>query len=196
MIKHTLITALLLAGSALAQVKITYGSSDASGDCRIKPEELKPIIAANNPFFVNHHWDEASKAEVVQMSPDRFLTISQEGCLRHHIKLELAINREAADPYNANFYPKEVFAMMNRVFFNNHDYYSWKLEFEQELLKAFARVGVDSPFQFHVNNLNFQCLFKGGDWGASLDVEIIRLVMKENVRLPGIESYKDDGHKK
>jgi hypothetical protein len=183
---------LLLHLTAQGQVRV-YGVNEF--DCRISKADLKAIIVPRNPFFVNHHWDEETKTELAQLGNERFLTIAQEGCIRHHIKLTLTVNREAAQTDDANFYPREVFQLMNRVFHNQLSYYSYKLAFETELLKAFAAAGLRQKFEFHVNDRNFKCYFDGGTWGAKLEVEIIRLVHKEKIRTPGIEAYKDDGHK-
>jgi hypothetical protein len=177
-----------------AQVRITYGTEDEAG-CRMTRDELRAVITPRNPFFVNHHWDEATKTEIAQLGPERFLTLSQEACKRHHIKLALTVNREAAQPDDPNFYPREVFQLMNRVFHQQISYYTYKLEFEDELLKAFAVAGVRQRFNFHVNDRNFFCYFDGGEWGAKLEIEIIRLVHKEKIKLPGIAAYLDDGHK-
>ncbi|MCE3007136.1 MAG: hypothetical protein LW884_02135 [Bacteroidetes bacterium] len=181
----------LCPGLAGAQLKVTYGSED----CRMRNEDLRPLMQPYNPFVSAYKWQPNAKIETVQLGPDRLLTISQEACLRHHIRLELVVTKDAAQPYDANFYPREVIMLMNRVFYHDADYYSWKLAFEEELLKAYARAGINQDFSFNVHNLNFQGKFNGGSWGATLDLELIRYLLAEKVRLPGIEAYKDDGLK-
>lgn len=179
--------------SAYAQLKITY--ADDKGECRMKPKDIKPIIPAKNPFFNTHIWIDETKTELAELSSEKTLQIIQEACLRHHTKIRLSITPKGVpNPKDLNFYVAELFNLMNRLYFYDVNYYSYRLEFEDLFIKNFKKYGINSEFNFLLADYTFICLMEGGDWGASVNLEIVKLIHKEEIELPGVKGYMDDGH--
>jgi hypothetical protein len=171
-----------------------YQKSPSNQPCRMKKEELQPLIAPVNPFFFNHSFDDNAKIEQALLTPGRYVTISQKACLRHHVKIRLSIAPKIVDPSNMNAYVTEVFNLMNRLYFYEPEYYSYKIEFEDSLLKYFNKHRLESEFNFHIADYTFICSFEGGDWGISINLEIVKLLHSEEIVKPGIKPYLDDGH--
>lgn len=180
------------ASETQAQLKITY--SDDSR-CRMHTSELKPIITPNNPFFNTHIWADDSKTEIAELSPDRTVQIIQEACLRHHARIRLSILPEAvSDPKDLNFYVAELFNLMNRIYFYDVDYSAYRLEFENLFIKNLSKNGLNTEFNFLISDYTFLCSLEGGNWGASINMEIVKLIHNEEIELPGVKEYTDDGH--
>lgn len=164
---------------------------DAQG-CRVKQDELVPVIDNLNPFFTDHTWDDDQKSETARLDPWRYLMIQQKGCLRHHIMLTMMIDKSQINNTN-RFWVSEVVVMMKRVFFEDHEYSYFKKQFEQQFVKNFVATGVNKVFNFPVGERTFIVKIEHGEWGAKVRLEIVRFIIAEKVRYPGIDRNKDDG---
>jgi hypothetical protein len=183
-------------GSGQNQLKIYQFQGEKDGDCRLKKENIRPLIGSANPFFYNHNWQESEKTEMAQLSPERFLVIRQSGCLRKHTHLKLNINPPAAKPNDAAFYVTELFNMLNRVYSNDAEYTHYRVEFEEQLVKHVEKNGIRRRFNFPYADYSFICSFDGGTWGATIEFEIVKLLHREEIEYPGIKEYLDDGYYK
>lgn len=181
------------AGLAGQEIRV-YQKENKGQPCRMEKEALRPIISTMNPFFFNHTFDDNTKTEQALLTPGRYVTITQKACLRHHTKLRLSIAPKIVDPNDMNTYVTELFNLMNRLYFYEPDYYSYKIEFEDSVLKYFNKYRLESEFNFHIADYTFICSFEGGDWGVSINLEIIKLLHSEEIVKPGIKPYLDDGH--
>ena len=161
-------------------------------DCRIKAKDLQPIIDRYNPFFTDKSWDNASKTETGRLDPMRLLIIRQKGCLRHHIMYVLHIEPSEVED-NDRFWITELLVMLKRVHFNDPRYIEYKKDFEKEYIRQFLANGLNSTFNFPLNDRTFICRVEKGDWGAKIKLEAVRFVFKENIKQPGIAREKDDG---
>ena len=167
----------------------------ASGGCRVKVEELGPVIQRDNLYFRNHTWDDAIKLETAQLDPDRRIEIEQNGCLRHHTLINYYIDKRITPPgKNLRWFAIEAFNLMNRLFFNDPNYWTIKPYFEKELLEKLPKEGLESDFDMQVFEYTFLCYFgHRPDGGGLIQIERIQLVHEHGIKLPGIPDYKDDG---
>ena len=162
-------------------------------DCRMQPEDMRPIVRRFNPFFTDHSWDDAKKTEITRLDAYRLLVIKQKACLRHHILFTLYLDPPAIQSEEEKFWVSEVLVMMKKVYFDQMDYLSYKREFEVEFIKNFLSAGVNQLFNFPVNERTFICKVETGSWGAKVKLEVVRFIIKEKVILPGIPREEDDG---
>ncbi|MEO1449863.1 MAG: hypothetical protein AAFV07_10065 [Bacteroidota bacterium] len=161
-------------------------------DCRLKPESLKPIIARFNPYFSGHTWQPEAQIEMARMSTDRLLVITQGGCKRHHITLNLIVDAEAVDNRSI-FWVKEVKELMHKVFWEKQAYRIFGTEFEQQFEKAFEANGLGEKFNFPVGTRNFICeLFLDVNRGARIRIEIVSFIFKERVKRPDRPKGQDN----
>ena len=168
---------------------------DESGECRVKPEDIRPIIDRMNPFFYNHTWDDKTKTETAQLSPGRTVTITQRACLRHHYTIELDIDPQLVPAEHQPFYVVEMFNLLNRLFFNQSDYFSFKNEFERTFIEYYERNGDNVGFSFPLVDRTY-LVYLSHERGkeTKLQLEFVRFLLRENIKLPGVEAYRDDGH--
>jgi len=165
-------------------------------DCRITKADLKPIIAAYNPFFTDHHWDDFKKWEKAQLGSGRRLVISQTGCKRHHISFILIIKSEEIRHTNT-FWIQEVQQLMHAVFFEDSDYALYRKKFEQAFADNFRVYGVGKRFNFPLGSRNFVCeiVYDPGR-GANIRIELVQYVFAEKIKQKGIPRAQDDGWRK
>ncbi len=165
-------------------------------DCRIQKEDLKPVIAAYNPFFTDHHWDDFKKWERAQLGRGRRLVISQTGCKRHHISILLLIKPEEINP-KPSFWVEETQALMHAIYFEDPTYALYRTEFEEAFKENFLRNGTNQKFNFPLGSRNFVCeiLYEPGG-GANIRIEQVQYIFAEKIMQKGIPRAEDDGWRK
>ena len=158
----------------------------------MQESDLRPVIDRFNPFFVDHTWDSKDKLEVARLDDKRLITIRQKACLRHHILITMFIDKEEMheDP---RFWITEVLVMMKRIFFNDLEYMRYKRMFENEYIRVFLLNGTNVMFNFPLGERSFICKVETGDWGAKVRMEVVRFIIREKIRRPGIPRDQDDG---
>ena len=181
--KYLWLLLLLFAGRAFAQ---------NDSDCRMTNEQILPIIDRYNPFFTDHTWEDETKTETARLDPNRVVVIMQKACLRHHVLFAMHIDPAAIED-NDRFWISETLVMLKRVYFNDPVYAEYKKGFEKEYIRQFLAAGLNTTFNFPVNDRTFICRIDKGDWGAKVRLESVRLILKEHVLQPGISREKDDG---
>ena len=185
---------LLVAGSHMQ----TYGQK--SSDCRVKTEDLKPLIQRFNPFFANHKWNNATRMEVASLGEHRLLMIRQDGCKRYHTTFTLVIDQSQVKRENS-FWIDEVKSMMHKVFFEQEtSYQEYGKPFEALFEEKFIRSGFNSAFNFPVGTRNFICNVNyHPEKEGRIHIEVVEYIFSEKVtkkRPQGIPREKDDGWKK
>jgi len=191
---------LLLAGWATAahgqHLQLSY--NDESGtDCPLKFEDIKPVIDRFNPFFTQHTWDDNNKREVAYLADGREVIVEQRGCNRLHTVVQLTVPPDVADNQDLSAYAIEMFNLFNRLFYQQTEYFFIKAEFEKVFIEKFGAAGLDNLFDFPLADRNFLCLLGPSDEGGMLiQVELIKYVHAQQIKLPGIEDYLDDGYYK
>ena len=164
-------------------------------ECRVKEDRLRPLISFDNPFFYNHNWDNDIKLETAQLSPERMLFIEQFGCMRHHAQMKLVVSKEAAQPHNVSFYIKELYSLMDKIHYNDLRYPNYRNDLEKALGFHVQDKGLKQKIVFPLlEHTYFLYLEPNAEGGCTLIVEIVKYVHEENIIMPGIKEYLDDGY--
>ncbi|MEL6592605.1 MAG: hypothetical protein AAFQ68_21080 [Bacteroidota bacterium] len=164
-------------------------------DCRLDLNNLKPLIERNNPFFSDHKWNSKSRIEMARIDNDRLLVITQDGCLRHHIRFGLLIDARAVRD-EVDFWTEEAASMFHKVYFEQEAYYSFAEGFEKGFREKVDEFGVNQAFNFPVGGRTFICqVVNDPVRGARVTIEMVNFVFKESVqaRRSGIPDEQDDG---
>lgn len=172
---------------------VVYGQSNQ--ECRLKPEELEPIIARFNPFFGDHTWDHANQMEMARLGRGRLLVITQDGCKRHHTTFTLILDVVEVQ-MEQEFWIKEVKSLLHKVYWNQDEYESFGKSFEELFENKFQMYGLNRRFNFPIGTRNFICeLLYDPKRGARINVEMVTFIFKETIleRRKGIPEDQDDG---
>lgn len=164
-------------------------------DCRLKPEDLKPLIRRFNPFFTNHTWNAQSQIEMARMGDDRLVMITQEGCIRHHITFNLIIDPKVIN-LNREFWLNEVRSLMHNVFWEQPEYASFGPEFEAAFTDKFSIHGLNDSFNFPIGLRNFICELRyDPQKGGKITIEMVVFLFKEKMENKRIAApnAQDDG---
>ena len=154
-------------------------------------DDLVPIISRANPFFTDHAWDKASKTETARMDTKRLVVIKQKACIRHHMMFTMHIEASEVEN-NDRFWVSEMLVMVRRVFFDNPDFLEYKKPFEQTFIQQFQANGVGNMFNFPLGERTFICKISFGEWGAKVQLEMVKFIILENIKRPGIARSQDD----
>lgn len=165
-------------------------------DCRIHLEDLEPVIEADNPYFYNHTWDYHKKLETAWITPERRVKIDQFGCIRHTVKIEYAIDASIAKTDNPAFYARELFMLLNKLYYRDSEYAAYRSSLQESLIEQISANGVGKQMRFAVYEINVSCLFTVEEGDAKIYLELVRHVHREEIVMPGVKEYKDDGYKK
>ena len=160
--------------------------------CRMNEKDLKPIIDSFNPFFTDHTWDDVTKTESARLDPYRLVLIRQKACQRHHVLFTLMIEKNEVHD-TSKFWVSETFVMLKRVYFSAGDFAPYRKKFEKEFIRYFEMYGVNQSFNFPVEDRTFIVMIESGDWGAKINIEMVRYLLSAKVKTPGIPREKDDG---
>lgn len=171
----------------------------AQEDCRVKPEDMKALIARFNPFFSDHRWDDASHTEMARMGKDRLLIITQDGCKRHHIVFNLFIDPEVVQLADS-FWVNEGVAMLRQVFWEDPLYQSFGPEFEVQFAEKLQEYGLNRQMNFPIGTRNFLCeVGWEADKGGVMRIEMISFIFRERIEVRqqpgGVTPAQDDGWK-
>jgi len=173
---------------------IASNAFSQSTDCKMKFSELQPIIERHNPFFADHSWNNDIKLETAIPGPGKKLTIEQEACIRHHIYVKLSFESYLVAKADTVFWITETLNLMNKLFFNQPDYQSFRKEFEYQLMESVHEAGPYVTSSFPVVERTFIFNVDKGDWGAKINLEIVRYLFQDKIRKPGINPKDDDGY--
>jgi hypothetical protein len=163
-----------------------------SANCILNTADLHPVIDRYNPFFTDKTWENDSKTETARLDAHRLLVIKQKACTRHHVLLVLHVD-PAAIVQEDRFWITEMLVLMKRVYFSDPEYAEYKAKFEKEFVRQFLAVGLNSSFNFPIDDRTFICKIESGDWGAKIRLESVKFLVKERINQPGIAREKDDG---
>ncbi len=159
-----------------------WGSVSAQQEeCRLKLDQLRPVISRYNPFFTDHKWDSLTRIESARISNTRFVVITQAGCIRHHINMEMSMDPREVKA-GRDFWPKQVKRFMYMIHFEDKLYPVYRAQFEESFELQFRRKGINESFNFPIGTRNFICqiLYKPGK-EARISIEQIEYVFKEKV---------------
>ncbi|MEM6765042.1 MAG: hypothetical protein AAF824_08970 [Bacteroidota bacterium] len=150
-------------------------------DCRLDINKLKPVIHRYNPFFTDHKWDSLTRIESARISNTRYVVITQGGCIRHHINMEMSMDPREVKK-DKNFWPDQVKRFMYMIHFEDKSYPIYRAQFEEGFALQFFRKGINESFNFPIGTRNFICqiLYTAGK-EARISIEQIEYVFKEKV---------------
>lgn len=168
-------------------------NSLSAQDCRLDFEALPSVISRFNPFFYEHTWDNKNKKETAYLDKNRFIAIEQDGCERHHIRLTMIIAPKGFSKITYDFWIGEVNQMLQKIFYKNPYYYSFSDEFSMLFAQYLYQNGYGKLFKFNIREISFRCELSNGDWGAKVELEIIRYLYNKKIIKPGRPRNKDDG---
>ncbi|MFK7923650.1 MAG: hypothetical protein AB8H47_16955 [Bacteroidia bacterium] len=170
-------------------------SAQNRDDCRLDLDNLKPIIERYNPFFGDHKWNAQSRIEMARIDNHRLLVITQDGCLRHHIRFGLLIDASLVKD-EPSFWTEEAISMLHKVYFEREEYASFAQGFEEAFKQKISSYGVNQSFNFPVGGRTFICqVINDPTRGARISIEMVIFVFKETVKTQqrGIPTAEDDG---
>lgn len=170
----------------------------AQGDCRLKVEDLAPIIQRYNPFFTNHTWDASGQIEMARMGEGRILMIAQDGCKRHHTTFTLFLDPSSM-PNDLNSWVEEVKSLFFKIYWENADYQIFGAGFEEGFDEKVRMYGLNNQFNFPLATRNFICTIASQQGkGSQIRIEMVEFIFKEKVikKKEGIPHEEDDGWKK
>ena len=164
-----------------------------SEGCRLKSEDIRPLIVPHNPFFSSHYWDPELRKERARMDEFRMLIIQQDGCLRHHTRFAFRMAPPAVRENSLEFWMQEIQHLMDRVYFAKPEYAIFRQPFEEGLEEGLYRSGLLEPFNFPVGTRNFICQIQyDKKKGAKIEIEMIEYLFKEGTG--GAHLRKPDVH--
>lgn len=179
-----------------SKVKVYYEKTEEMQNCRVQLEDLKPVLAYDNPFIRNHRWDEVKIIERAELGPGRELTIEQFGCLRYHQKLTLDVKRsELKGEPNPSLFLHETLEMLRVVHWDNEEYRHYRKALEQKLIEQLATLACKKRINFPLHEFNVFLEIDANPSVLSVQLEFIRFVHDEKIALPGIKPHLDDGHR-
>lgn len=160
----------------------------------MQASEFKPVISTFNPFFSEHHWDDAQKTERAHIGAHRILLISQAGCKRHHTVLLQVMSPGCIVP-NDSFWINEACGLLYAVYHDQAVYRLFRGDFEREFRQKIAEYGVNQAFNFPIGTRNFVCEIKyDPQRGANLRIELVQYVFEEKLYAPPQNNpVHDDG---
>lgn len=176
---------------------ISFFSTQAQSDCRLELEQLTPIIERYNPFFGDHKWIPKTRMELATLDNSRIVIITQDGCKRHHIHIDLIIDARAVVPVDS-FWISEVKGLLHKVYFDQITYKSFQSTFEEQFESHFLRYGMNEEFNFPIGTRNAICQVKyDKEYGAKISIELVEFIFKEKIQKQeqGISKAQDDGWK-
>lgn len=154
----------------------------AQADCRVRLEDLRPLILGN-PRFSNYSWKETLKIETARLDPYRTLLIAQDGCVRKQTTFTLTLQQPAIVSLDGWFWLRQSQEMFEAVYPNRVVYNSFKTEFERAFAAKFAEVGFNKNFNFPVMTRNFICeVIYNPPSEARIWIQMVEYVFREQVK--------------
>ena len=164
----------------------------AQPDCFIEPSHIQPIIEQSNPYFYNYSWDSTNKIEIANLSPTQTIRIQQLACTRHHTKILATFNKTTLDNPTITI---ELFTLLDKIFLFQPDYLTYKKDFQILFKQHFSQWGQKARFNFHLADRTFICECSSDQKNTYIEVEMVRQLYREQIKLPGIKPHLDDGWK-
>lgn len=165
------------------------GFISAQTDCKLKKENLRPLIANNSPYFYRLSWDDKTKTETGKMDENTDIQIKQSGCDRHHMAFVLKFPApDTSVQHPADYWPSRLFIWLDRVFENNRDWTLYRLDFRKQLLRFYsAETESGQTFNFPILERNFFYYETLSQGKKEIHLEIVRYLYNDRVKRPGVE---------
>ena len=177
------------------KVKVFYERTEDLQDCRIQLEDLRPVLADDNPFIRAHRWDGLKRIERAETGPGRELTIEQFGCLRYHQKLTLNVDRGSLrGEVNSSLFLHELLDALRIVHYGNEEYRAYRSQLESLLIEKLKTLPYKTRINFPLSEFNIFLEIDANDKRLHIQIEFVRFIHTEKVNVPGIKEHLDDGY--
>jgi len=177
--------------AGLAQIQISQ--NPLTGDCRLSPDSLRPLVPLFWPYMYRYEWDPRTKTETLWLSPQQQVRIEQRACNRHHITYELRV------PLNYPLQPgltQGLVALMDtfltRLHQENGEFLALKDTLLPRLLAQLQVRSVGAVAMIPYMEWNFLAQVDTDRASAYIRLETIRYISSQAIRKPGIPDYMDD----
>jgi len=177
--------------AGLAQIQISQ--NPLTGDCRLSPDSLRPLVPLFWPYMYRYEWDPRTKTETLWLSPQQQVRIEQRACNRHHITYELRV------PLNYPLQPgltQGLVALMDtfltRLHQENGEFLALKDTLLPRLLAQLQVRSVGDVAMIPYLEWNFLAQVDTDRTSAYIRLETIRYISSQAIRKPGIPDYMDD----
>lgn len=173
--------------------QIQLSQNPVSGDCRISPEELRPITPAFFPYLYRYEWDPVRKLETLWLSPTLRVQIEQRACVRHHITYEVRV--PASYPLQGGF-TRGLMALMDTVLTllhrDNPRFLTIKNEVLPKLLQQAALRSVGEVIMLPYHEWSFLLRMDQDKNGSAITLETIQYISSQAIQRAGVPEYMDD----
>jgi len=183
--------AFFLFTAGLAQIQISQ--NPLTGDCRLPPDSLRPLVPLFWPYMYRYEWDPRTKTETLWLGPQQQVRIEQRACNRHHITYELRV------PLNYPLYPgltKGLFSLLDtflvRLHQDNPEFLALKDILLPRLLAQLEARSLGEVAMLPYQEWNFLMQVDTDRTSAYIRLETIRYISSQAIRKPGIPDYLDD----
>ncbi len=174
--------------------QLQLSQNPVSGDCRLSPDQLRPITPAAFPYLYRYEWDPTRKLETLYLSPALRLRIEQRACIRHHITYELSV--PASYPLTQGF-TRGLMALLDTVLTllhrDNFEFLAIKETVWPKLLQQAAMRSLGEVVMLPLQEWSFLLRLDEEKGRAVITLETIRYLSSQAIVRPGVPDYLDDG---
>lgn len=183
---------MLMPLAAAAQLQLSQ--NPVSGDCRLSPDQLKPLTPIAFPYLYRYEWDPSRKLETLYLSPTLRIRIEQRACIRHHITYELSL--PASHPFPQGF-TRGLMALLDTVLTllhrNNFEFLAVKEAVWPKLLQQAAVRSLGEVIMLPLQEWSFLLKVDQEKGYSIITLETIRYISSQAIVRPGVPDYLDDG---
>ncbi len=162
--------------------------SAADTGCRMRKNQLLPVIKPENPYIFEYHYYLNEKTETGRSDVFKKLLITQEVCLRHHILIRQLYEKNAPAATDWQLITEEALGLLEKVFFGYSDNGYWRSVINVTLPQLAKEKGTVNNIAIPLADLTIIVNYNDG----TLEIEIVRLLYHEKIHQPGIPDYWDD----
>jgi hypothetical protein len=186
---------LLASSCTFAQIQISQ--NPLTGDCRLSPDSLRPIVPPFWPYMYRYEWDPRTKTETLYLSPQKQLRIEQRACNRHHITYELRVPLTyPLTPSLTQGLVSLLDTILTRLHQDNPDFLTIKDLVLPRLLAQLQIRSIGDVAMVPYQEWNFLAQIDTDRSSAYIRLETIRYISSQAIRKPGVPDYMDDAWQK
>jgi|GEM_PF-4622760 len=159
----------------------------AQVDCKLKKDQLSPLIRVYSPWFYRLTWDDKNKIETAKAGNHTEVKISQSGCDRHHTAFifKVPLTEIPATPAET-YWPDQLFCWLDNIYEYNSEWMLYRLEFRKQLIRFYdVQAAPGQTFNFPVLERNFFFYETVHDEKKEIHLEIVRYLYNEKIKRPG-----------
>lgn len=185
---------LLLSLPFFLSAQLQLSQNPVSGDCRLTPDQLRPITPRAFPYLYRYEWDPVRKLETLELSPTLRLRIEQRACIRHHVTYELRVAAGYSFPQG---FTRGLMALLDTVLTllhrDNFEFLALKETVWPKLLQQAAMRSLGEVIMLPLQEWSFLLRLDEEKGQAVITLETIRYLSSQAIVRPGVPDYLDDG---